>query len=176
MLRPPEVRFEPDPTPPVEGAVKANVRRTAPTPLFLNVPGQAPAPRRRHSWICGVMGSKSVPSTPRSPRHVVLQVSARTGNRARHPVDASMFSHRVRVAPRLHTTPETRLRLGTSLLAPYAGVLPRPSVKGAGSLRHVLYVSREYFPHTHAVRRNACRSRRQRRQRQARMSARKKQW
>uniref|UniRef100_A0A224YSW9 Phosphodiesterase n=1 Tax=Rhipicephalus zambeziensis TaxID=60191 RepID=A0A224YSW9_9ACAR len=59
MLRPPEVRFEPDttpaPPPAVEGAAKAaaNARRTAPTPLFLNVPGQASAPRRRHSWICG---------------------------------------------------------------------------------------------------------------------------
>ncbi|XP_070380886.1 3',5'-cyclic-AMP phosphodiesterase 4C isoform X4 [Dermacentor albipictus] len=62
MLRPPEVRFEPDPyEPPApppgaerEGACKpANTRRTAPTPLFLNVPGQASAPRRRHSWICG---------------------------------------------------------------------------------------------------------------------------
>ncbi|XP_037557052.1 cAMP-specific 3',5'-cyclic phosphodiesterase 4C isoform X4 [Dermacentor silvarum] len=62
MLRPPEVRFEPDPyEPPApppgaerEGACKsASTRRTAPTPLFLNVPGQASAPRRRHSWICG---------------------------------------------------------------------------------------------------------------------------
>ncbi|XP_077499219.1 phosphodiesterase dunce isoform X5 [Amblyomma americanum] len=63
MLRPPEVRFEPDPyeSPPPPGADQQSQRdgksptgrRAAPTPLFLNVPGQASAPRRRHSWICG---------------------------------------------------------------------------------------------------------------------------
>ncbi|KAH8035129.1 hypothetical protein HPB51_004370 [Rhipicephalus microplus] len=96
MLRPPEVRFEPDPSPPVEGAVKANVRRTAPTPLFLNVPGQAPAPRRRHSWICGCRHERATARDTQSMLRCfrIVCVSPRAYTRLRRHVYDSDFPPR----------------------------------------------------------------------------------